>query len=159
MQYFNPTMEMPVRFSRFSVAATTAVLLSLPMLASASCCTTGGNGVQTANAGLGESQPVAVNSSLDPAWFVYAFQRDGVTYYQVNDSVGQVVLIIGNIDSTFWTLPAGNASVRVSLPSQRLAVPATARRRLVFQASDFSLAVHGEGQGAIWSVEPAASGK
>ncbi|HDS1136622.1 TPA: hypothetical protein QDZ75_000612 [Stenotrophomonas maltophilia] len=159
MQYLNSTMEMPVRFSRFSVAATTAVLLSMPMLALASCCTTGGNGIQTANAGLGESQPVAVNSSLDPAWFVYAFQRDGVTYYQVNDSAGQVVLIIANIDSTFWTLPAGSASVRVSLPSQRLVVPATARKRLVFQASDFSLILHGEGQAAIWSVEPAAGGK
>jgi len=148
-----------VRFPRFSVAATTVALLSMPMLVSASCCTTGGNGVQMASAGLGERQPVAINLSLDPAWFVYAFQRDGVTYYQVNDPSGQVVLIIANIDSTFWTLPAGNSSVRVSLPSQRLAMPATARRHLVFQASDFSLAVHGEGKGAIWSVETSPSEK
>lgn len=152
------TMEMPVRFSRFSIVASAAALFAAPGLALA-CCPSGGNGVQMAQAGLGEAQPAAVNLSADPAWSVYAFERDGVAYYQVNDLAGQVVLIIANIDSTFWTLPAGKAPVRTSLPSRQLPLPQNSRRRTVFQGPDFSLVVHGEGRDAIWSVESASGGK
>lgn len=148
-----------MRFIQLPVAIAAVALLAMPALASAACCTNGGNGVQMANAGLGESRPVAVNLSVDPTWSVYAFQRDGVSYYQVNDVAGQVVLIVANIEATFWSLPAGKAPVRVSLPSQRLTIPESARRRVVFQASDFSLALYGEGAAATWSVEPAVSGK
>lgn len=146
-----------MRISRFSIVASVATLLAVPALAFA-CCPNGGNGVQTAQIGLGESQPIAANLSADPAWFVYSFARDGVSYYQVNDLAGQVTLIIAKIDETFWTLPAGKTAVRTSLPSRPLALPQNARRSIVFRDPDFQLVVNGEGRDAIWSVEPAAKG-
>ncbi|KAF1016419.1 MAG: hypothetical protein GAK31_01917 [Stenotrophomonas maltophilia] len=108
---------------------------------------------------MGESQPVALNLSADPAWLVYAFERDGVTYYQVNDLVGDVNLIIANIDSTFWTLPAGKRVARVSLPSKPLVLPKNVRRSVVFRGQDFSLVTYGTERDAIWSVERTAGGE
>ncbi|PTS76160.1 hypothetical protein DBR20_10435 [Stenotrophomonas sp. HMWF023] len=151
-------MEMPVGFSRFSKMTSIVVLLTVPALAIA-CCPGGGQGVPLATAGLGESQPAALDLSSDPGWLVYAFERDGVSYYQVNDLTGQVNLIVANIESTFWTLPAGKTAARVSLPSKPLALPKNARGSIVFRGPEFSLVVYGEGRGAVWAVEPAASGK
>lgn len=151
-------MEMPVKFSRFSKMTSIAVLLAAPTLVFA-CCPGGGQGVQLATAGLGESQPAALDLSSDPAWLVYAFERDGVSYYQVNDLTGQVNLIIAAIDSTFWTLPAGKTAARVSLPSAPLALPKNARRSVVFRGPDFSLVVYGEGRSAVWAVEHIVSGR
>lgn len=148
-------MEMPVRFSRFSKMMSVAVLLAAPALAFA-CCPGGGQGVPMAKAGLGESQPAALDLSSDPAWQVYAFERDGVSYYQVNDLTGQVNLIVASLDSAFWTLPAGKTAARVSLPSTPLALPNNARRSVVFRGPDFSLVVYGEGRNAVWSVERTA---
>lgn len=151
-------MEMPVRFSRLSKLSVAAALLVVPALSFA-CCPGGGQGVPLATAGLGESQPAALDLSSDPAWLVYAFERDGVSYYQVNDLTGQVNLIVANIESTFWALPAGKTVARVSLPSKPLAIPKNARRSVVFRGPDFSLVVYGEGPGAVWSVERGVSNK
>ncbi|MGO4555582.1 hypothetical protein AB4Y84_15420, partial [Stenotrophomonas sp. 2YAF22] len=87
-------------------------------------------------AGLGETAPAAADISADPAWQVYAFQRDGVVYLQVNDLAGQVKVIIGNAGDAYFVLPAGKSAARVSLPGQRLTVPAAARRFEVYRAQD-----------------------
>lgn len=145
-------------FSRFSKMTCLAVLLAAPALSYA-CCPGGGQGVPVATAGLGESQPAALDISSDPAWLVYAFERDGVSYYQVNDLTGQVNVIVANIESTFWTLPAGKTAARVSLPSKPLALPKNAHRSIVFRGPDFSLVVYGEGRGAVWAVERAGIDK
>lgn len=108
-----------------------------------------------AKSGLGESLPVATNLSLNSNWLVYGFEREGINYYQVNDLSGQVVLIVGNVDATFWTLPAGKSPARVSLPSHRLSLPEKVVRRVVFQSTQFSLVVYGEGASALWVVESA----
>jgi len=111
-----------------------------------------------AQAGLGESRPAATNLSADPNWLVYGFEREGITYYQVNDLSGQVLLIIGKVDATFWTLPAGKSPIAVSLPSQRLALPEKSQRRVVLRQAEFSLVVYGDGSNATWAIElPAAS--
>lgn len=133
-------------------------LLSMPFVAAAACCPSDGNGIALAKSGMGESLPLAVNLSQDPEWLVYGFERDGISYYQVNDLAGQVRVIVGKIDDQFFTLPAGKSPAQTSLPSQRLVVPGNAVRREVYRRAEFALVVYGEGNDAIWSVEVPASG-
>lgn len=151
--FITQTMGVSVKFSRLRHAISMAALLSMPVLASAACCPNDGNGVQMAKSGLGQSQPAAMNLSLDPAWALYGFEREGVSYYQVNDLAGEVRLIVARIDDTFWTLPAGKHPARTSLPTRPLALPTGAARRVVFRQPDFALVVYGQGGDAVWSVE------
>ena len=111
------------------------------------------HGKPLATAGLGQSAPLAVNLSQDPAWLLYGFQRDGVMYLQINDLTGNVQLIIGNAGGTYFVLPAGNNPAKVSLPEQRIGVPAGAVRSLIYQANDFSLVRYRSGDEVVWSVE------
>ncbi|WP_246161458.1 hypothetical protein [Stenotrophomonas cyclobalanopsidis] len=111
------------------------------------------HGKPLATAGLGQSAPLAVNLSQDPAWLLYGFQRDGVMYLQVNDLTGNVQLIIGNAGGTYFVLPAGSNPAKVSLPEQRIGVPAGAVRSRIYQASDFSLFRYRSGDEVVWSVE------
>lgn len=104
-------------------------------------------------AGLGEANPVAVNLSADPGRLVYGFQRDGVVYLQVNDLTGQVQLIVGNVGGTYFVLPAGKTAARVSLPGQRLPIPATAKRSEVYRGQDVVLVRYASMDGEIWSIE------
>ena len=141
---------------RFLMPAMT--LLSAPAVAEAACCPSDDNGTHMAQAGLGESRPAATNLSADPNWLVYGFEREGINYYQVNDLSGQVLLIIGKVDTTFWTLPAGKSPIAVSLPSQRLALPEKSQRHVVLRQAEFSLVVYGAGSNATWAIElPATS--
>jgi hypothetical protein len=103
--------------------------------------------------GLGHSHPHVSSVSDDPDWLVYEFERDGVTYYQVNDLAGRVQVIFGRVDDAFWTLPAGVEPSRVSLPSQRVLLPESAVASLVYRHPEFSLLrymVEGED---VWSIE------
>lgn len=111
------------------------------------------HGKPLATTGLGQSAPLAVNLSQDPAWLLYGFQRDGVMYLQVNDLTGNVQLIIGNAGGTYFVLPAGNNPAKVSLPEQRIGVPAGAVRSRIYQANDFSLVRYRSGDEVVWSVE------
>lgn len=111
------------------------------------------HGKPLATAGLGQSAPLAVNLSQDPAWLLYGFQRDGVMYLQVNDLTGNVQLIIGNAGGTYFVLPAGSNPAKVSLPEQRIGVPAGAVRSQIYQSSDFSLVRYRSGDEVVWSVE------
>ncbi|WP_152593490.1 hypothetical protein [Stenotrophomonas maltophilia] len=104
-------------------------------------------------AGLGETNPAAADISADPAWQVYAFQRDGMVYLQVNDLTGQVKLIIGNAAGAYFALPAGKSAALVSLPGQRLTVPSTAKRSEVYRAQDVVLVRYATADGDIWSIE------
>ncbi|AWH52922.1 hypothetical protein C1924_06895 [Stenotrophomonas sp. ESTM1D_MKCIP4_1] len=149
---------MPVKFSRFPTLAFGALLLAAPVAAFA-CCPSGGQGVAAARTGLGESQPATLDLSADPAVQVYTFEREGVSYYQVNDLAGEVKLIIARIDGTFWTLPAGKREARVSLPSKVLALPKNARRSIVYRGEGFSLVEYAAGSDVVWAVEAAASGQ
>jgi hypothetical protein len=103
--------------------------------------------------GLGEAFPASANLSEDPSWLVYGFQRDGISYFQVNDLAGRVQVIIGNADATFWALPAGNVQVPVSLPGQPLPVPAKATRSLVYRGNGFVLVRYSAGTRVFWAIE------
>jgi hypothetical protein len=128
------------------------VLAVIPTLAVAQ---SDNHGVQLAKRGLGQSQPLALNLSLDPNWLLYGFQRDGITYYQINDLAGRVQVIIGSADDVFWVLPAGESTAKVSLPTQRVAIAANASRSEVYRSAAFSLVLYGSGADAVWSVEAA----
>lgn len=147
-----------MRISRVRDVVLVVSLLSMPFVAAAACCPSDGNGIALAKSGMGESLPLAVNLSQDPNWLVYGFERDGISYYQVNDLAGQVRVIVGKIDDQFFTLPAGKSPAGTSLPSQRLVVPGNAVRREVYRRAEFALAVYGQGNDTIWSVEVPASG-
>lgn len=98
-----------MRISRVRDVVLAVSLLSMPFVAAAACCPSDGNGIALAKSGMGESLPLAVNLSQDPNWLVYGFERDGISYYQVNDLAGQVRVIVGKIDDQFFTLPAGKS--------------------------------------------------
>ncbi|MNI56286.1 hypothetical protein D3C81_638240 [compost metagenome] len=111
------------------------------------------HGVKMAARGLGQSIPLAENLSVDPGWLVYGFERDGMDYFQVNDLAGRVHIVIGNAAGTFWVLPAGDPSAKVSLPEQRLRVPAKAARTVVYRAPAFTLVRYASGADVQWAVE------
>lgn len=127
------------------------ILASFPM---AGMAQSDDHGVKLAKRGLGQTQPLAANLSQDSNWLVYGFEREGITYYQVNDLAGRVHVIIGNADGVFWALPAGDVPARVSLPTLRVQPPRGARRSEVYRGPRFSLALYGSGTDAVWSVEP-----
>lgn len=102
--------------------------------------------------GLGQSIPLAENLSVDPGWLVYGFERDGMDYFQVNDLAGRVHIVIGNAAGTFWVLPAGDPSAKVSLPEQRLPVPSKGTRTVIYRAAAFTLVRYASGADTLWAV-------
>lgn len=147
---------MPMRTAQLAVSL--SLLMSVPMLAAAQCCPGSGTVVELAAQGMGESYPSATDLSLDPGWRVYGFQRDGMTYYQINDIEGNVLAIVGNVDDQFWTLPAGDHLHEISLPGRRLAFPAGVQGLPVYRHPEFTLVVYRQGDRAIWSVESTERG-
>lgn len=148
-------LEVNVRRSYVLDAVGILVLAAMPVLASAQ---SDDHGIRLAKRGLGQAHPVAINLSQDPNWLLYGFQRDGISYFQINDLAGRVHVIIGNADDVYWVLPAGESPARVSLPTQRIHVPASTTRSDVYHGAAFSLVLYGNGADAVWSVEvPAGS--
>lgn len=96
---------------------------------------------------------MAASVSHAPDWLVYGFERDGVSYYQVNDVAGQVHIIVAHADGIFWALPAGVAPFRVSLPSRQIVIPEDAQPTTVYVHPEFSIVRHIVGGEAVWSVQ------
>lgn len=131
------------------------IVLAGVLLASAgaaqACCPDGGHGTPAVGAGLGESLPKARNLALDPAWRIYEFQRDGVTYLQINDVAGTVRAAVGRINDTLWVLPMGADVARVTLAPKA----ASTQGSMVYQTSGFVVrVVPGSGSNA-WEVSAA----
>ncbi|MDT3500914.1 hypothetical protein [Stenotrophomonas maltophilia] len=142
--------EAIVRIAVIAVTVGMVVAAYLPMPALAQ---SDDHGTHMSQAGLGQAYPATVNLSQDPNWLVYGFQRDGISYFQVNDLAGRVQLIVGNADGTFWILPAGETQVPVSLPGQPSPVPAKAVRSVVYRGSNFVLVRYNAGSSALWAIE------
>lgn len=60
--------------------------------------------------GLGQSWPNATDVSATPHWHVYAFQKDGIRYVQVNDLNGGVQGAIATAGGQILLLPIGSDS-------------------------------------------------
>jgi hypothetical protein len=126
-----------------------AVLAVVPAVAFA-CCPNDGNGQPKAKAGLGESAPAAQDASLDAAWQIYAFERDGVNYIQVNDRNGVVRAAVAKVDSTAWIVPMG-ADV------DRVTIGAGSAGTVVYRSADFIVRVAADIRGPIWWIEAVAT--
>lgn len=124
-----------------------AVLAVVPAVAFG-CCPNDGNGQPKASVGLGESAPLAVNASLDAAWRIYEFERDGVSYVQVNDRNGVVRAAAAKVGSTAWVVPMGVDADRVTIGA--------AAGTVVYRSADFIVRVAADSTGPIWLVEAVA---
>ncbi|MBB3832602.1 hypothetical protein FHR55_000768 [Xanthomonas arboricola] len=126
------------------------------------CCPSGGVGVRAT--GLGDSHPNATNLTLDPAWSIYEFQRDGVTYLQINDNSGTVRAVVARVDNALWVLPMGKDVDRVSIPTSNsigisittaTASKATSNRtRMVYRTGNFTVHVEQQANEEYWNVSP-----
>lgn len=138
------------------LAATPIPVMAAEQVASpavGSCCLGGDHGQEAQSTGLGQSQPAAMDLSLDPSWRVYAFQRDGMEYFQVNDLTGRVLLIVGKVGDNFWLLPAGEESVGGVLPPRAISMHQGATASRVFENAEFSLVRFWANNRAVWAVE------
>lgn len=111
------------------------------------------HGNEQARRGLAQSFPEAKDLSRDPTWRLYAFERDGISYFQVNDMLGVVHVIIAKAGSTFWTLPVGESDAMVSLPSLARGPLPRAVPIEVYRDAEFALRFYNDGANSAWSVE------
>ncbi|MBT2767851.1 hypothetical protein J7J08_09380 [Stenotrophomonas sp. ISL-67] len=111
------------------------------------------HGTEQAKRGLGQSFPNALNQSLHPNWHVYEFERDGISYYQVNDMAGRLHLIVAKAGDAFWSLPAGESGARISLPAWPQLPHPTSVPIEVYRDSEFALILHNDSNDAMWSIE------
>ena len=129
------------------------LMMVSPIPVWAMCCAGDANVIKAADSGLGQSQPLATNLSLDPRWRVHAFERDAITYFQISDTTDGLQFIIGKSGNVFWVLPAGPTETRVVLPSDDRAPGPLVDAEEVYRHPDFRLLVRGTGQAASWWVE------
>lgn len=145
---------MSIHLSRSACAA--FALLACTVVVSpvvwADCgCPGDGNWVTASSRGLGESFPAAIDLAADPAWKVYEFQRDGVRYVQINDSVGTVRAAAGRIGGTAWVMPIGVDADRLAVPGD--AVP-TGIPRVLYRGSDVEVVLYQDGSQTRWMIRP-----
>ncbi|WP_082925670.1 hypothetical protein [Xanthomonas nasturtii] len=140
------------------------VLMVGQVFAQTGGCCAGGIGAR-ATSGLGERNPTAAtNLTLDPAWSIYEFQRDGVTYLQINDTEGTVRAVVARVDEAMWVLPMGKDADRVILPTVNSiwagSTPTAAvtalgpNARLVYRTANFTVHVERQANAENWKVSP-----
>ncbi|WP_082064768.1 hypothetical protein [Xanthomonas sp. MUS 060] len=120
--------------------------------AAAQCCPSGGTVLKT-NTGLGEAKPLAQNLSTDSAWKIYRFERDGISYLQINDIEGRVRSAVGRIGDTAWVMPIGTDVDRVSIPLMGIS---SMPGKVVYRSDDFIvMVVRGGDKGKLsWIIVP-----
>ncbi|ASK96486.1 hypothetical protein XcvCFBP7112P_09625 [Xanthomonas citri pv. vignicola] len=147
-----------------AVCALAGLLMAGQAFAQTGGCCAGGVGAN-ATSGLGERNPkAAINLALDPAWSIYEFQRDGVTYLQINDTEGAVRAVVARVDNAMWVLPMGKDADRVALPSVNSiwARPTSAANsatlgpnaHMVYQTANFTVHVERQANAELWKVSP-----
>ncbi len=130
-----------------SVALFAATLLMSPQVF-AQCCPGGGDAPK-AMSGLGQSAPPATDLAVDPEWQVYEFERGGIRYTQINDSIGKVRAAVGRIDDVFWVMPIGGDADRVSVD----ALPApSGQRKVLYRTNEVEVVLHRTATGDYWEV-------
>lgn len=124
--------------------------------ANAACgCPSDWNTAPKAATGLGQSSPNATDLAPDPAWKVYAFERDGIRYTQINDQNGTVRAAAGQIGNTFWVMPIGTDADRVAVPGDTLP---TGQARILTQSGGVEVVLYQDGDRQRWLIRsPTAS--
>lgn len=120
--------------------------LALSTSAMAQACCPGDGHTIAATTGLGQSMPPATNLAVDPAWRVYAFERDGVQYLQVNDANGVVRAAIGRISETTWVMPVGTDANRITVTARHDGSSGT----LIYRSGSIAIRVLQSAQGNAW---------
>ncbi|MCC8553004.1 hypothetical protein LYZ81_03255 [Xanthomonas hortorum] len=153
---------MDVKASALRAVCVLAGFLSLGEASAQTCCPSGGSGVRAT--GLGDSHPSATNLALDAAWSIYEFQRDGVTYLQINDIAGTVRAVVARVDDALWVVPMGKDVDRVSVPTTNSIWASMAsstantvisnRSRMVYRTANFTVHVELQANGEHWKVSP-----
>lgn len=133
-------------------AAMLTVTMLVPTMAWA-CCPSDGKTSPKAAQGLGESAPTTPDLAADPAWQIYEFERDGVRYTQVNDSLGNVRAAVGRIGTMAWVLPIGRDADRVRLPGD--ALPA-GNARVLLRSKEVEVTLIENGTAHYWWVRALA---
>jgi len=126
-------------------------MLAFSGSAAAQCCPSGGSGTPTGRAattGLGEASPPTANLSTSSAWGVYQFERDGLTYLQINDAQGKVRAAVGSAGTMVWVMPMGTDADRVSIAAT------SAVGSIVYSSDDFTVRVLEGTSGVSWIVVP-----
>jgi hypothetical protein len=144
---------------RFTVA--TAILLLATMftssLAYAGCgCPSDGRDKPSATTGLGESLPTTADLSADPQWQIYAFERDGIRYLQINDSANAARAAIGQIGATAWVMPIGRDADRVAIQA---GASSTVAGRVVYRDEDVEVIHYMLSNQDRWIVRPKDSSR
>lgn len=102
--------------------ATALATLPIATFAVEACCPSDGHNVMSAmaipsSAGLGSREPQTFDSSQNPAWKAYVFERSGVRYVQLSDVNGNQRAAIATDGQRLMILPVGSDDVRqVSTP-------------------------------------------
>lgn len=91
--------------------------------------------------------------TVDDNLSVCGFESDEITYYQVKDPSGRVLVHFANAGHLFWAIPAGAVSARTSLPSWRLKTAPEAVPIVIYRNPRFSLVLYDDGKVPVWSVE------
>lgn len=60
--------------------------------------------------GLGQAWPNLPDRGASPRWHVYAFDRDGVRFVQINDAAGRVLGAFATAGGQFLVLPMGTGA-------------------------------------------------
>ncbi|MCW0398749.1 hypothetical protein NG829_08365 [Xanthomonas sacchari] len=117
--------------------------------AGAQCCPSGGTAPPLkAKTGLGEAAPAAANLSADPAWKIYQFERDGVSYLQINDIDGRVRAAVGRVGDTAWVMPVGVDADRVTVSTSSMG------GAVAYNSDDFVVRVVSGTDKLSWIVVP-----
>lgn len=145
---------MAIQAFRFAAASTVLLLATMFTTQHAHAQASDGRDNPSAGTGLGEPMPSATDLSGDPAWQIYAFERDGIRYLQINDIAYTPRAAIGQIGPTAWVLPIGQDADRVTIDGS-VQPPTTSR--IVYRDENIEL-VHYQVSGLdYWIVRPAAS--
>lgn len=100
-----------------------------------------------ATTGLGEKWPNATDVSVSPNWHVYAFDKNGTRYIQINDGSGTVRAAIARTPYTVVSLPIGSDAANVSTPTEPLPAPASQASTLLYQDSSLKVFVAPQANG------------
>jgi hypothetical protein len=76
--------------------------------------------------GLGESHPNAKNLSKSSNFQVFKFNKNGVTFFQINDNAGNVLTAVGVAGRETFVIPIGSLSAAQVVVNQGITANATA---------------------------------
>ncbi|WP_157511149.1 hypothetical protein [Frateuria sp. Soil773] len=99
--------------------------------------------------GLGQAWPNAPDVSASPHWHVYAFQRAGIRYIQVNDLNGNVRAAFATSGEDFLSLPIGLDASRLATPQDPLPPPASGAGEIVYHDGAVQVLVAPQTDGTV----------